>query len=189
MHLYHGLCCKPKKWYLKLKVSTEGILEVMQALEGILEVGGSLRRETVLWVFRWLFVLWCANFSTTWLVCPSSCIDLLISHGPRVWDLTLVTPLHVYLQAVCSPVSFLRLPILKRETCLVLNVNFWILINTAVSLQMFYWFPLPIESKTLGSLVLLRIPLLLSKCNVFTGRDVYVSQIDFRNKWAVLAIC
>lgn len=41
---------------------TSGILEVMQALEGILEVGGGLRRETVLWVFQWVFVLWCANF-------------------------------------------------------------------------------------------------------------------------------
>lgn len=36
--------------------STAGILEVMQALEGILEVGG-LGSETVLWVFQWVFVL------------------------------------------------------------------------------------------------------------------------------------
>ena len=42
---------------MKLKVSTEGILEVTQALEGILEAGGSLGREPVLWVFQWVFVL------------------------------------------------------------------------------------------------------------------------------------
>lgn len=47
---------------MKLKVSREGILEVMRALEGILEVGGSLWSEAVLWLFQWVFVLWCANF-------------------------------------------------------------------------------------------------------------------------------
>lgn len=42
MHLYHGLCCKPKMWYLKLKVSTEGILEVMRALVEYLKLEGVL---------------------------------------------------------------------------------------------------------------------------------------------------
>lgn len=36
---------------------TAGILEVMEALKGILEVVGGLRSETVLWVFQWVFVL------------------------------------------------------------------------------------------------------------------------------------
>lgn len=47
-----------------------------------------------------------------------------MSWGFALGGVGMVTPLHVYLQAICSPLSFLRLPILKRETCLVFNVNF-----------------------------------------------------------------
>lgn len=51
---------------MKWKVSAGGILEVMRVLEGILEVGGGLGSETVLFlVFQWVFVLCCADLQLT----------------------------------------------------------------------------------------------------------------------------
>lgn len=43
--------------------STVGILEVMQVLlREYLKSERGLKSEPVLWVFQWVFVLWCANF-------------------------------------------------------------------------------------------------------------------------------
>lgn len=150
----------------------------MQALGGVLEVGGRVLDVSVgLCPFGVL--------TLEWLVCPSFGIDLLVSHGVRGEDLTLVTSLHVCLQAICNPLSFLRLPVLKRETCLVFNVNFWLLIDTPASSQTFYWSLLPLKSK---------VPLVLFcksfrhsfwlNCNVFTWRDVCFT-IWNDLKWAV----
>lgn len=89
--------------------------------------------EMRLWVFQCFILFGFFFFSSfvvqplKWLVCSSSGVDLLVSHSLWVGDLSLVTPLHVHLQAVWNPLSFLRLPILKREKHLVFNVNFWIL--------------------------------------------------------------
>lgn len=82
----------------------------------------------------------------------------------------------------CMWLSFLRLPILKRETCLVFNVNFWILINTTVSLQIFYWSLLLLKSKAL--VVLFYKSFKYSWINAMCSyEEIFVSQIDM--KWAV----
>lgn len=70
-----------------------------------------------------LLFFWCSTLNAL------NSLSLLsyCSATPHVRDLTLVTLLHVYLQAVCSPLSFSKANNLKkekRETCLVCNVNF-----------------------------------------------------------------
>lgn len=73
--------------------------------------------------------------------------------------------------------SFLRLPILKREMCLVFNVNFWILINATVSLQMFYW-SLLLKSKAL--VVLFSKSFKYSWVNEMCSyEEIFVLQIDY----------
>lgn len=91
---------------------------------------------------------------------------------------TLVTPLHVCLQTVCSPLSFLRL--FKRETCLILNVNFWILSNTAVLSQMYFWSLLLLKSKALTVLLCKSFKYSNAKCS---HEEMFVLQISL--KWAL----